>query len=1059
MPASVLRVQLLGGLAVDGVDPRRFGSRKARQLFAALAVHAGRPASPDLLVELLWGDHPPSRPLDQLAVLVSRLRTVVGGDRIVRQSGGYLMRLDWLDLVELNSLVVEAASRHADGQAARALTAAQAAVALARGPLLPEESGVWWEAERVQASTSVSRADKLVAEIALAMGDWEAAAAAGEAGLVRSPYDEVLLRTVMRAHAGAGRPGTGLAAYVRVRDRLVEDLGVSPAPETERLHDAVVLGEAGAAQDGLEQTTVTGPVPAELGLTAPLPAHLLVGRERHLAILDTELALAAGGAARVVAVQGEAGAGKSALVDTWRSRLGNRATVLRGRCDDLGRDLPLQPIADALARHLRAVGPSDRVAAISANFDLLDELIFGGPSKPTSTISAAPDSEIGQARLFGALLGLLEKISTGPVVLIVEDLHDAGALTIAWLAYALRRADRLLLVVTSRTSEPVLPEARVVTLDPLDRSEAEALVGPDRVDALLARSGGNPLLLTALAAASSDELPASIREFVEAQVRRLGAAAVTLRVAAVVGDVVELDLVAEAVQRPAVEVLNDLETALAVGLLVERPDGLGFRHQLIREALVAGAGSARRALAHRQVAAVLHRRQSPDLLAVAQHARLGGDAALASRAFVEAARAALVRFDASAALTHLDMAVALDGSLEALLLRARTRMACLDLAGAETDAVAARALDGGGEALECSAWIAYYRRRYTQARALAELGAKRAGDHNLRASCLAVAGRIDHGTGELAGAAERLEEASASEEVGSVAGVWLAHVRVHQGRPAEALALAEASLVDPEAARHPWADLHGQFARIMALGHLGRIAEGLRCCGELDAAAARAGPMGARFVGIAANVRGWLLRSVGRSGEGEEHHQRAIAATGDVARSSADARTEPYWVGLLDLADARLWLGDLDGAHRWLIQAMPLDVWDGTMGWHHRQRLGVLRARLSLAQGDPSTAAELAAAAQADAAARGAHRYRHLAGAVLGLAGEGDRAQAAAVVEGLAATSATDGWRFMLALADHHRVDAWRREAEQRALALATAAGPFGDDARRMMAAVFTADA
>ena len=66
----------------------------------------------------------------------------------------------------------------------------------------------------------------------------------GRRRLDHDPYDEAALRVLMRAYAAAGRPASALAAYARVRERLSEDLGVDPAPETEELHTLILLGDA-----------------------------------------------------------------------------------------------------------------------------------------------------------------------------------------------------------------------------------------------------------------------------------------------------------------------------------------------------------------------------------------------------------------------------------------------------------------------------------------------------------------------------------------------------------------------------------------------------------------------------------------------------------------------------------------------------------------------------------------------------------------------------------------------------------------------------------------------
>lgn len=235
-------MRLLGGLVVEGMEPRDVGSRKARTLLAALAVARGGPVSVDALAEVLWGDDLPSKPADQVGVLVSRLRGALGPDRIVRSDAGYALRPDWLDLVELEARSAEASDQLHAGAVVDARLLATMALDVARGPLLPEEDGPWIDGPRASVGRLVSSAALVAAEAALAAGDAWGAAAAASVGLERDPYDEAALRALMRAHAVAGRPASALAAYSEARARLADDLGVSPSPETEALHQEL-LGE------------------------------------------------------------------------------------------------------------------------------------------------------------------------------------------------------------------------------------------------------------------------------------------------------------------------------------------------------------------------------------------------------------------------------------------------------------------------------------------------------------------------------------------------------------------------------------------------------------------------------------------------------------------------------------------------------------------------------------------------------------------------------------------------------------------------------------------------
>jgi DNA-binding SARP family transcriptional activator len=115
-------------------------------LLKMLTLARGRAVPADRLADGLWGDQLPARPGDQLSVLASRLRGVLGADRIVRADGGYSLALDWLDVDALSELVMEAEHRLATGSITAARTAAGAALALTRGPLLPDEPDAEWAA-------------------------------------------------------------------------------------------------------------------------------------------------------------------------------------------------------------------------------------------------------------------------------------------------------------------------------------------------------------------------------------------------------------------------------------------------------------------------------------------------------------------------------------------------------------------------------------------------------------------------------------------------------------------------------------------------------------------------------------------------------------------------------------------------------------------------------------------------------------------------------------------------------------------------------------------------
>ena len=146
-----LRVRLLGELQVEGCDRATLGRRQQRTLLKILALHHGRPVSVDHLTECLWGDGAPARASEQLSVLASRLRSVVGAERIERTDAGYKLTLDWLDLDALGEYATEAERRLAQDALVAGADRRRSRRRLARGRLLADEPDPWWAAPECRA--------------------------------------------------------------------------------------------------------------------------------------------------------------------------------------------------------------------------------------------------------------------------------------------------------------------------------------------------------------------------------------------------------------------------------------------------------------------------------------------------------------------------------------------------------------------------------------------------------------------------------------------------------------------------------------------------------------------------------------------------------------------------------------------------------------------------------------------------------------------------------------------------------------------------------------------
>ncbi|NBE99092.1 helix-turn-helix transcriptional regulator [Nonomuraea sp. KC401] len=335
---------------------------------------------------------------------------------------------------------------------------------------------------------------------------------------------------------------------------------------------------------------------------------LFVGRARELAALGDALDRARGGASATVLVGGEAGVGKTRLINEFTGRSGD-AMVLVGGCLELGTEgLPFAPFTAVLRGLVRELG-RDGVAALVPGGTtrglarLLPE--FGEPDR---------DGPQARARLFEQVLGLLERLAEErPVLLVVEDAHWADRSTrdlLSFLVRYQRTAARLLIVVSYRSDElhrthplrPLIAElGRIewvsrIALRRLTRREAvEQAAGIlDRepsaadMDLIYARSEGNPLFVEALLSDESggQALPESLRDLLLASVERLpGETQELLRVACAGGQRIEHDLLSAVAGLDERTLTGALRPAVAGNVLVVDGEGYAFRHALIREAL------------------------------------------------------------------------------------------------------------------------------------------------------------------------------------------------------------------------------------------------------------------------------------------------------------------------------------------------------------------------------------------------------------------------------------------------------------------------------------------
>ena len=242
---TVIEFRVLGSLEVVGQDgPLVLGGRKQRALLAVLVVHRGEPVSSARLIDDLWGEHAPPSAVKLVQGHVSSLRKVLGDGLLVTQQGGYLLRIPsgQLDVDRFGSLVAAGRQALAGGDPRTAAASLREALEVWRGPAFADfayESFAQSEIARLEESRLAALEAQVEAELALG----EHAGLVGELeALVREhPLRERLVGQLMLALYRSGRQADALEAYRVARRGLVEELGIEPAGELQRLQQAILM--------------------------------------------------------------------------------------------------------------------------------------------------------------------------------------------------------------------------------------------------------------------------------------------------------------------------------------------------------------------------------------------------------------------------------------------------------------------------------------------------------------------------------------------------------------------------------------------------------------------------------------------------------------------------------------------------------------------------------------------------------------------------------------------------------------------------------------------------
>ena len=555
-----LDVRLLGRFEV-AVDARRVGAsawehRRAEDLVKLLALSPGHRLTRDEVVEALW----------------PHLGAKAGVANLHKAAYYARKALGWQEGIVVRHGVVALAPEHrveTDVERLEAGGGGEAEVP----ELLPEDRYEEWTVEHRD------RLAELRAAALRRQGRW--------AELLRAdPADEEITRALMRERAAAGDRAAAARQFRRLREALVK-LGLTPSEESLSLYREISRGD---------------PVHARTRSCAPM-----VGRDRELAVGRRALDATGRGGGGALLILGDAGMGKTRLVDALLEDAQARGWHT---CRGAGREEEGRPPYGPI---LEAIDP-----LVSARPDLLESL---DESSQRVVALLCPSARVGDAGSPGeverhqvfAAVGQLVHAAAGEVgvLMALEDLHAADVATLLLAQYLSRaaRQEPVLIVLTARQGEagPELARVRAslseqragveIVLRPLGTSALTRIaeraagrpLGAGTLEAVAAAAAGNPFFAEELAASADDRgdvrVPEHVSEILDARLGRLpeDARPVVLLAGALQDDFAVTDLAVVAGVEKA-SAAAAVSAALRRGVLERDASGLRFRHPLLREA-------------------------------------------------------------------------------------------------------------------------------------------------------------------------------------------------------------------------------------------------------------------------------------------------------------------------------------------------------------------------------------------------------------------------------------------------------------------------------------------
>jgi DNA-binding SARP family transcriptional activator len=634
---EVLAISLLGGFrARVGASTIQLPTRKTQALLAYLALYPGEPHDREKIQGLLWPDARARQAQASLRQTLFTLRKSLPGT-----SAAALLTTATTVALEASHLRVDVAllERHLGGATRDAL---EGVASLYAGHLLEafvvDEAPFdqWIENERSRLrEVALGTLEQLV-DLQACAGETDKAIQTALHSLRLDPLRESTHRALMRLYAASGRRGAAVQQYRSLVSALARELGVEPDSQTKRLHDEILRMDSAVAAPAPPSSL---PLLDALARSGPAPMSArLIGRDSEIARLHQALDEAWRGAGKLSLLSGDAGVGKTRLLEDvalHARRRGGR--ILWGRCFESEEVLPFAVWADLLR--------GDPSLAREAFWSLVPpperaELARLLPRPEDASSPGQPVMQDTRA-LFDAVARVLTLFARqAPLLVVIDDLQWSDTMSLRLLSFLLRRlapsASVCFMAAVRAEDLAVAPFLRTVLqelereqgflpveISPLTRADSKTFVqalarssvgvDPGSVfERVWAVSEGNPLVivetmqgLAGVSPAVVNQLPVPprIRELIQRHLAPLDALArEVLATAAVIGREFDFTLLHAACARPPRELATTLEELVRRRILTGSNDAFYFTHDRVRDVVHASLSPLRRKVLHDTVA-------------------------------------------------------------------------------------------------------------------------------------------------------------------------------------------------------------------------------------------------------------------------------------------------------------------------------------------------------------------------------------------------------------------------------------------------------------------------